>query len=125
MLDREWAIEFAHEWIEAWNAHDLERILAHYADDVRMSSPLVVARTGRPDGVVRGKAALAQYWRPGLEQQPPLRFELLDVLVGVDRLTLYYRSVGRRIVAETLIFDADLLAVEGCAQWSALQRDGE
>ena len=122
MLDREWAIEFAHEWIEAWNARDLERILEHYADDARMSSPLAVARTGRRDGVVVGKAALAAYWRPSLEQDPPLRFELIDVLVGVDRLTLYYRSAGRRVVAETLAFGPDLLAVEGCVQWSALER---
>lgn len=28
--------DFAHEWIAAWNAHDLERILAHYADDVEL-----------------------------------------------------------------------------------------
>ena len=38
------AIDFAEraqEYISAWNAHDLERILAHYADDVEVASPLV------------------------------------------------------------------------------------
>ena len=121
MLDREWALEFAHEWIDSWNSHCLERILTHYAEDFRMSSPLIVARTGLAGGVLHGKAAVAQYWRPSLSMEPPLRFELLDVLVGVDRLTLYYRNVGRRMVAETLTFNEDLLAVEGCSQWSALR----
>src|ERR1044071_6046050 len=30
--------KFAHEWIADWNTHDLERILAHYADGVELSS---------------------------------------------------------------------------------------
>ena len=120
MLDREWAVEFAEEWIDGWNSHDMDRILSHYSDDFRMSSPLIVARTGRADGALEGKRAVAEYWRPSLSLEPPLRFELLDVLVGVDRLTIYYRNVGRRIVAETLTFNEELLAVEGCSQWSVL-----
>ena len=24
MIERQWAMDFAHEWIAAWNAHDLE-----------------------------------------------------------------------------------------------------
>jgi len=30
-------VSHAQEWIAAWNAHDLERILAHYADDVELT----------------------------------------------------------------------------------------
>ena len=26
---------FAEEWVAAWNAHDLERILAHYSDEFK------------------------------------------------------------------------------------------
>lgn len=119
MLDREWALEFAQDWIDGWNSHDMERILSHYTEDFRMSSPLVVARTGQPDGVVAGREAVARYWEPSMQLDPPLRFELIDVLVGVDRMTLYYRNVGRRIVAETLTFNDELMVTEGCSQWSA------
>jgi hypothetical protein len=38
MLTRDFAEHFAADWIAAWNAHDLEHILAHYAD-FGMSSP--------------------------------------------------------------------------------------
>ena len=34
---------FEHEWIEAWNAHDIDRILLHYRDDVRFVSPIAAA----------------------------------------------------------------------------------
>ena len=74
MLDREWALEFAREWVDSWNSHCLERILSHYADDFRMSSPLIVARTGLNEGVLQGKDAVARYWRPSLGMEPPLRF---------------------------------------------------
>ena len=33
------AREFAREWIEAWNSHDLDTILSHYADGVVLTSP--------------------------------------------------------------------------------------
>jgi ketosteroid isomerase-like protein len=32
-VTREFADPFAEEWIAAWNAHDLPRILSHYEDD--------------------------------------------------------------------------------------------
>ncbi|MDX1433478.1 MAG: nuclear transport factor 2 family protein [Gammaproteobacteria bacterium] len=124
MLDRRFAVDFAQEWIDAWNAHDLDRILAHYADDFTMSSPLVIERLGRDDGTIRGKEALAEYWRPSLSLEPPLVFELVDVLVGIDQMTIYYRNVGRRVVAETLTFDHARRAVAGSSQWSALREEG-
>lgn len=118
MIDPAWARRFAREWIDAWNAGDLEKILAHYADDFEMSSPLVVERLGAPDGKVRGKRELRAYWQPSLAARPALRFELIDVLAGVDSVTLYYRNVGRRVVAETLWFDAAGKALRGAAHWS-------
>lgn len=33
MLDHEWALAFARDWIASWNAHDMQRILSHYMDD--------------------------------------------------------------------------------------------
>ncbi len=121
MLEHSWARAFAQEWIAAWNAHDLERILSHYADDFEMSSPLIVERLGDPRGVVKGKTQVGEYWRPSLFLDPPLHFELLDVLVGMGQLTIYYRNVGRRVVAETLTFDTSLQAIRGCSQWSVLE----
>jgi ABC-2 type transport system permease protein len=36
MMTREAAVRFAEGWAAAWNAHDLDRILAHYSDDFEM-----------------------------------------------------------------------------------------
>jgi hypothetical protein len=121
MIDQQWAREFALDWIASWNAHDMERILSHYTDDFEMSSPLIVERLGRPEGRLKGKEAIRDYWQAGLSMLPALRFELLDVFVGVDAVTIYYNNVGRRLVCETLFFNASGKAIRGMALWSVAE----
>jgi ketosteroid isomerase-like protein len=119
MLSPEWALEFAKEWIEAWNAHDLDRILSHYRDDFEMHSPLIVQRMGIASGSLTGKDAIRPYWAMGLAAQPPLHFELRDVLVGTDSLAIYYWSRTRnRMVAEVLTFDTGLKVVRGAGLYA-------
>ena len=91
-VTEEQAWRLARDWIEAWNAHDLERILAHYDDDVVLTSPVVVERVGDPSGTVRGKAALRAYFQAGLAAFPALRFDLADVTWGLSSLVLYYAN---------------------------------
>lgn len=106
MLDRAWAEEFAHEWIAAWNSHDLERVLAHYSDDFQMTSPLIAQWLGVADGKLQGKEAVRRYWAQGLEKMPQLQFKLLDVVVGVNSLGIVFESVGLpRTVLEFMQLD--------------------
>ncbi len=114
MLREDWARQFAEEWIAAWNAHDLERILSHYTDDFEMQSPLILERMQVSSGVLRGKEAIRPYWQQGLAAQPPLHFELQDILVGIDTIAIYYRSTTRnRMVAEILRFNKHGRVVSG------------
>jgi hypothetical protein len=107
-LTAEFAQRFAREWIDAWKAHDLERILSHYAEDATMQSPLVRERGFSADGVLRGPERLRPYWRIGLDAKPPLRFELIEVFRSVDTLAILYRSASRRRrVIESLRFGSD------------------
>jgi ketosteroid isomerase-like protein len=92
MIERSWAEDFARDWIESWNAHDLDRILAHYADDFEMTSPLIFQRLGVVDGKLKGKAAVRRYWSQGLATTPELRFKLIDVIVGVNSVAIIYES---------------------------------
>ena len=92
-MDKSQAAHFAAEWISAWNAHDIEQILAHYEDDFEMSSPAIVRLTGEASGRLRGKAAVGEYWIGALKKFPELHFELLHVLRGADSVTLIYNGV--------------------------------
>jgi len=120
MIDAKWAKEFANEWIEAWNAHDLDRILSHYADDFEMRSPIIVERMGVASGVLKGKTAVGAYWEPGLTASPPLKFVLHDVLLGTNSIALYYYNVRRgRMVAEILTLNDKHQVVSGSAHYAA------
>ncbi len=97
--------QFAAEWIAAWNAHDVEAILTHYADDVEYTSPFIAKLTGG-GATLRGKDAVRDYLRRGLAAFPELHFTLLETYSGTDSAVLRYRSVRNLIAAETFQFDA-------------------
>lgn len=104
MINREFAEQFAKEWIAAWNAQDLPRILAHYSDDLQMSSPYIVQLAGVDAGVLQGKTAVAAYWQAALAQLPDLHFQHHATLTGVDSVTIYYHGV-HGMAAEVLHFN--------------------
>jgi len=97
----------AHEWITAWNAHDLERILSHYSEDVALSSEMVRTVTGRPEATVVGKEALRQYWRQGLDRFPDLQFKPINAYPGANSLVLVYHAVSGLVGAEFMRFNSD------------------
>ena len=96
---------FAREWVAAFNSHDVERILSHYAESVELTSRLVTRVLGDPTGTVRGKPALRAYFTKALAAAPGLAFELLDVFVGVKSIALYFRSNVRGLQLEVVELD--------------------
>ena len=111
---------FAVDWIDAWNARDLERVLAHYVEDVEFRSPFVISIAGEESGVLKGKTRLRAYWKTALTMLPALRFELLDVLTGVDSLTIHYRGHRGRVTETFLVDDARrVVAATACYETQA------
>ncbi|MGV3592928.1 MAG: nuclear transport factor 2 family protein [Gammaproteobacteria bacterium] len=104
MLDSRFAREFAEHWIAAWNSHDLDAILSHYTDDFEMSSPVIVKLMREASGKLKGKNLVRAYWAKALELYPSLRFELEQVLVGANSVTIVYDGV-RGLSAEVFHFD--------------------
>jgi ketosteroid isomerase-like protein len=98
---------FAEDWIAAWNDHDVDRILAHYCDDVVFTSPFVTMHAFAADGVVHGRDALRRYFVRALSNYPDLRFEPIAVVPGVDSVALHYRSVGGREAIEVMELDEE------------------
>lgn len=117
MLSREFSDHFAADWIDAWNAHDLDRILSHYAEDFEMASPYIAQIWSEASGVLKGKATVGAYWKRALERAPTLHFELVSTLVGTDSLVLYYRG-ARGMAAEAFFFDGSGKVVKACAHYA-------
>jgi ketosteroid isomerase-like protein len=108
MITRERAVKFAEEWIDAWNSHELNKILSHYSDDFEMSSPRIIQIMNEPSGMLKGKDNVRRYWEKSLIQSPNLRFALKEVLVGAESLVIYYNNLTRgKKAAEVFFFNSD------------------
>jgi hypothetical protein len=97
---------FAQDWIAAWNSHDLDRILAHYAPSVTLTSPAAAKLLNDPSGTVTGDAALRDYFQRGLDAFPNLHFELLDVLAGLSSVVLLFNNQRGTHTAEYMELDS-------------------
>lgn len=95
---------FAREWVQAWNSHDLDRILSHYDEDVHLTSPRVRVVLGTDDGSVRGKSALRRYFSNGLQLLPDLNFTLERVYSGVNSVLVEFRRSDGAEGAELMEF---------------------
>ena len=98
---------FAQEWIEAWNSHDLDVILSHYSEDFEITSPMIRVAIGIETGTLKGKAKVREYWAAALEKMPDLKFELVNVAESIDSIALYYKSVMGKMAIEIMFFDRD------------------
>lgn len=107
---------FAEQWTAAWNALDLDRVLAHFHEEVRFTSPTAAAIVGVP--TVRGKQALREYWNTAIGRIGSLRFAVERVSWDSDTRELaiiYDAELGgrRRRVSEHLTFDPNGLVISG------------
>ena len=103
-MTQEQADAYVRDWMDAWNSHDVDRIAAHYRDDVEYHSPFVARLT--PDGCISGREDLRAYVANGLHRYPDLNFgSAIAVGVGAGSISMLYNSVENLVAMETLVFD--------------------
>ena len=107
LIERDEAVRAAEEWLQAWNAHDPDRVVARFAEDVVVYSPLAGLLRPESNGVLRGKEAVLSYYRDGLAASPGLHFTLVEVCTGVDGITIVYRNHNDVVVTEALTLRSD------------------
>jgi hypothetical protein len=97
----------ADAWLAAWQARDLDAIMACYADDVDFAASTVAHRWGRPDGRLRGKAELRRHFELGLELAPDLTFTEEALLTSPGGYALLYRRENGNRVLDVVELDQD------------------
>ena len=102
-------------WVEAWNARDLERVLAFYDGAAVMTSDRIPMLGFDASGTVRGKETLRAYWSKALGLIPNLHFTLIDLFVSPDSVVVFYANErGKKICEYLRVNDAGLI-VQGSA----------
>jgi hypothetical protein len=90
------------DWIAAWNKRDIDKIMYHYADNVIFYSPTVIKRWNSPEGKIEGKSKLKEHFLKGFELVPNLHFEYLDLLYGIDGMTIIYKRESGVLAADVV-----------------------
>jgi hypothetical protein len=99
----------ADRWLEAWNAHDLDAIVACYAEDVDYAAPAAAA--GREDRRLSGREELREHFARGLELAPNLALAEESLLVGPGGFALLYRREdGHRAIEAVELDESGLVA---------------
>lgn len=97
----------ADRWLQAWNAHDLDAIVACYAEDVDYAIPAAAA--GREDRRLSGREELREHFVRGLELAPNLAITEESLLVGPGGFALLYRREdGHRAIEAVELDDSGL-----------------
>jgi limonene-1,2-epoxide hydrolase len=99
----------AREWIAAFNAKDLDRLLALYGDHCTHTSPKLRVQRPESGGKIRGKDALRAWWADAFQRIPELRYEPLSVTADEHRVFLeYVRHVpGQESYPVAEVFDVE------------------
>jgi hypothetical protein len=85
------AQEHIRKWANAWNHHDLKKILSFYSEDILFSSPKVkVVFPDRPSATISDKRELGEYFSRGLKKFPNLHFTPVDFFLKDQIVILEY-----------------------------------
>jgi ketosteroid isomerase-like protein len=101
--------QIARAWFSAFNTHDLEKLLALYADDAGHFSPKLKARKPETQGYVKGKAALREWWKDAFERLPSLNYRPTSITSDDKRVFMEY---VRTVEGEENMNVAEVLEVE-------------
>ena len=99
-------LAIAHLWFEAFNSHNLEKLLSLYDDDAEHFSPKLKIRHPETKGLVTGKEALRSWWKDAFDRLPSLHYKVTSLTSNDDRVFMeYIRTVENEdnmLVAEVL-----------------------
>ena len=123
VISKEFALNFAKDWISSWNSHNIDRIIDHYSDSIDFTSPIIIEINNDPNGHISNKIDLKSYFEKALNKYEDLHFELLNVFVSVDSLVIYYKSIKNMMSAEYFQFDQNGKIAKVKAHYSIIDVD--
>ena len=118
-MTQETAKQFANEWVNAWNNHDINLIMEHYSEKIEFHSPLIALLKYNDTSIITSKEDLKNYFSIGLSTYPNLKFTLHNVFVGINTLVIYYSSINNRIAAEVFKLNESNKAIKVFCNYSS------
>lgn len=82
--------KIAFNWFEAFNEHDLEKLLSLYSDTAEHFSPKLKIRKPETNGLIKGKKALREWWQDAFDRLPTLKYEVIKLTADEDQVFMEY-----------------------------------
>ncbi len=99
----------AAKWFEAFNEHDLEKLLSLYHDEAQHYSPKLKIRQPETNGMVSGKPALRAWWQDAFDRLPTLSYLPTSFTANNDRVFMEY---ARKVAGEPDMLVAEVLEIK-------------
>jgi ketosteroid isomerase-like protein len=100
-------VAIAERWLAAFNARDLDALLALYAEDAVHHSPKLREREPATGGRIAGRPRLRAWWEDSFARLPALRYQTVSITGDAARAWMEYRRVlpgeAEMMVAEVLV----------------------
>ena len=99
----------AFKWFEAFNEHNLEKLLSLYDDKAQHYSPKLKIKHPETNGLISGKEALRTWWKEAFKNLPTLKYEVKSLTSNEYRIFMEYI---RKVEGEQDMMVAELLQIE-------------
>ena len=101
-------LSIAHLWFEAFNAHNLEKLVSLYDDDAQHFSPKLKTRHPETKGLITGKDALRSWWKDSFDRLPTLHYKVTSLTSNSNSVFMEYT---RTVAGEDEMLVAEILEV--------------
>jgi limonene-1,2-epoxide hydrolase len=78
------------QWFKAFNAHNLENLLSLYDDHAEHYSPKLKVRMPETLGLIKGKAALRNWWQDAFDRLSSLKYEVVKLTADDEQVFMEY-----------------------------------
>jgi len=82
--------QIATVWFEAFNEHNLEKLLSLYDENAQHYSPKLKARLPETKGLIKGKDALRSWWQDAFDRLPTLHYEVIRLTADEEQVFMEY-----------------------------------
>lgn len=102
-------IQIANLWLAAFNAHNLENLLALYNEEATHYSPKLKLRLPETNGLIKGKKNLRAWWKDAFDKLPSLQYNVTALTANDSCVFMEYT---RQVAGEENMLIAEVLEIQ-------------
>lgn len=102
-------ILIAEKWFAAFNIQSIEDLLSLYSENAEHFSPRLQKNYPETNGLIKGKAAMRDWWQSSFDKMPSLKYECINLRVENDIVFMKY---NRRVDGEVDVLVDEILQIK-------------